>query len=848
MTLVPNRFPTVPDRQNRRLAVIGEAPGSDEVLGGEPFIGPSGKLLRLVLDQSGILPQSCFFGNITQHNPPGNDINHFDWQGEEIQSGIVALENDLARFQPNAVLALGRTAFRYFKPDKCYQGRPSKNNPSGYVIPIQDWRGSVFMGTGGHKVIASFHPAYILRAAGDIAYFRPDVARSVRHSSSRDLRQIERIGNLRPSLAEVLAFIESLLLTRRPASFDIEGYSDAIGVTMLSICDTPTSGIVIPFWIDGAPYWSEEEEAIVWGALAQWLAAKYCPKRCHNALYELGVLAWRHSIIVDGIVDDTMFKHWECFNELEKSLGVCVSLWIEEPYYKDERENSNSGIKLNYNFKDSACTEEISTAMDSYLAKYPRALEHYRFNVSLLDPFNYMHVRGCRFDTNRAAVHRSKAEQELAVFQDRIDAVTKPVLGHDFNCKSNDDKNWLLYDFLGHEPYKRYGRTAKEEVMLRLYNKRKDAVLLDVIRAVALRTRISDINKLAPHPDGRIRTSYGPVDTATGRLNSRETFLTEIVGVMERGPNKGSLIRAEFGTNMQNVTKPIRDTCLPDGPDMLFWQADLAGADAWTVAADLAALGEPNMLNDLKAGVKPAKLLLAMLEEMEAGRDPARIARMNSADAKAICDAIIVPKGTLPDGRPADWKYTGSKRVQHGTNYDGQAPTISATVFKDSDGAIDIPPALIEQYQQLYRMRYNTTLRSRWMQQHLVSTGGVLETACGIRRRFFGIRNPRLIDDDIIRAALASEPQAVTTNRTNVALMNLWNDPENRRKSGALFIEPLLQIHDALAGQFPVRLRDFARTKIAAWFNNPITIHGIEITIPVDIKVGPSWGECDTPI
>ncbi len=847
MTL-PNAFPTVPDPRGRRLAVIGDCPTSDDMLGFQPFSGSAGKLLRLVLDQSGILPQSCFFGNITQLNPPSNDIDSFDWQGEEIQSGIVALENDLARFQPNTVLSLGRSPFRYFKPDKCYQGRPNKGNPTGYAVPVQDWRGSVFLGTGGHKVVASIHPMQVIRSASDIAYFRPDIARAVRHSANRDYRPVERIGNLHPSLQDVLTFIENLLLTCRPASFDIEGYSDAIGVTMLSICDTPTSGIVIPFWINGAAYWSEEEEVIVWGALSQWLASPRCPKRCHNALYEMGVLAWRHSIIVEGIVDDTMFKHWECFNELEKSLGVCVSLWIEEPYYKDERENSNVNTKLNYNFKDSACTEDISAAMDVYLSKYPRALDHYRFNVSLLVPFNYMHVRGCRFDTTRAAAHRSKAEAELSVFQERIDAVTKPTLGHDFNCKSNDDKNWLLYDFLGHDVYKRYGRTAKEEVMLRLYNKRKDAVLLDVIRAVALRTRISDINKLTPHPDGRIRTSYGPVDTATGRLNSRETFLTEIVGVMQKGPNKGALIRAEFGTNMQNVTKPIRDTCLPDNPTMLFWQADLAGADAWTVAADLAALGEPRMLNDLKAGVKPAKVLLAMWREVQAGRDPSRIARMDSADAKAVCDAILIPKGELPDGRPADWEYTTSKKTQHGTNYDGQAPTIAATTFKDSDGAIDIPVGDVEKLQQLYRMRYNTTLRSRWMGQHLVETGGVLTTACGIRRRFFGIRNPRQIDDDIIRAALASEPQAITTNRTNVALLNLWNDPENRRSSGALFIEPLLQIHDAIAGQFPERLRDFARTKIAQWFNNPITIHGIEITIPVDIKVGPSWGECDTSI
>jgi hypothetical protein len=181
------------------------------------------------------------------------------------------------------------------------------------------------------------------------------------------------------------------------------------------------------------------------------------------------------------------------------------------------------------------------------------------------------------------------------------------------------------------------------------------------------------------------------------------------------------------------------------------------------------------------------------------------------------------------------------KRVQHGTNYLGQAEVISGTIFKDSDGAIDIPPIVIDRYQKLYLLRYHIDARRNYITNEL-STKGYLDTAAGTRRRFFGIRNPRAIDDDVIRSAMSSEPQTNTTFITNLALKNLWYDPANRRRSGALFIEPLLQIHDALAGQFPARLRDFARERLTSYFNNPITIHGIKLTIPVDIKVGHSWG------
>lgn len=843
MPLVSNWFPALPDPQGRRLAVVGEAPGVDEEVTGEPFVGPSGKLLRAVLSHSGILPQSCFFGNITQHRPPNNEIETFDWQGEEIQQGIIQLTQDLHTFQPNVILALGRTAFRFFRPDKCYQGKPNKGNPSGYVIPLQDWRGSIFTGHTGHKTVACFHPAYIQRAFGDIAYFRADVGRAVRQASQGAIRTVDRTGNLRPAAQEVLAFLAELAQSRVPASFDIEGYSDAVGVTMLSICPTPTTGIVIPFFIDGTHYWSEDEEALVWSALSAWLADPRCGKKCHNAFYETLVLAWRHHCVVDGIISDTMMKQWEFYNELEKSLAVATSLWTEEPYYKDDRESSNSNVKLLYNFKDSACTEEVDRAIEPALRKYPAAYAHYDFNVSLIPCFTYLHLRGCRFDTSRATKHRQAAEQELGKCVERIDKVTMAVLGHSFNPKSTTDKQWLLYEHLGHTPYKRYGTTTKEEVMLRFYNKRKDSVLLDVIRAVNIRTRMSDIEKLTPSADGRLRTAYNLVANVTGRSNSKETSIAEAFITP-----KGRIGHSFDGTNLQNVTASLRDICIPDGDDFDFFQADLKGADAWTVAADLAALGHPRMLEDLLAGVKPSVLLLRMLEELEVGRDPSVIARLNSEDAKAECSKVIIPEGMLPDGRPANWKYISMKRVQHGSNYEGKEDTISATIFKDSDGLIDVLPSEVAKYQRLYMLRYNLSARSQWLRQHLVSTGGVLEYACGIRRRFFSIRNPKMIEDDIVRQALASEPQGNTTYVTNYALRNLWYDPSNRRKTGALFVEPLLQVHDAVAGQYPTRLRHFAAEKLRGWFNVPLTIHGIKVNIPVDINRGRSWGECKTPL
>jgi hypothetical protein len=76
----------------------------------------------------------------------------------------------------------------------------------------------------------------------------------------------------------------------------------------------------------------------------------------------------------------------------------------------------------------------------------------------------------------------------------------------------------------------------------------------------------------------------------------------------------------------------------------------------------------------------------------------------------------------------------------------------------------------------------------------------------------------------------------------------MWYDPANRRASGALFVEPLIQIHDALAGQYPSRLRDWAREKFTVWFNNPIIVHGVEVRIPAEGNFGPNWKETIYPL
>src|SRR6266478_4415530 len=126
---VPNEFPTLDGGVAYRIALIGEAPGADEVVARRPFVGVSGRWLDYLLNRVGIMRSACFVGNICQVRPPANNIENFDWNGPEITNGLAQLQDDLLRFHPHLCVLLGATALRAAK---------------GYSESINEWRGSLF--------------------------------------------------------------------------------------------------------------------------------------------------------------------------------------------------------------------------------------------------------------------------------------------------------------------------------------------------------------------------------------------------------------------------------------------------------------------------------------------------------------------------------------------------------------------------------------------------------------------------------------------------------------------------------------------------------------------------------
>ena len=125
------------------LVFVGEAPGADEDQAGEPFVGRAGQLLTKIIEAMGLSRQEVYICNILKCRPPGNR----NPEAGEIAACEPFLIRQLQAIAPRAICALGTFAAQtLLKKD----------------IPISALRGR-FHSYAGHKVMPTYHPAYLLR-------------------------------------------------------------------------------------------------------------------------------------------------------------------------------------------------------------------------------------------------------------------------------------------------------------------------------------------------------------------------------------------------------------------------------------------------------------------------------------------------------------------------------------------------------------------------------------------------------------------------------------------------------------------------------------------------------------
>lgn len=130
-----------------RIMFIGEAPGRDEDIQGQPFVGRAGRLLDKMLNAIALGEDEVHITNVVYWRPPGNRTP----SPQEVQACAPFLERQIELVDPEILVFLGGAAAKQLL-----------QTTEGIMRLRGKWRSQEF-GAKERRVLATLHPAYLLR-------------------------------------------------------------------------------------------------------------------------------------------------------------------------------------------------------------------------------------------------------------------------------------------------------------------------------------------------------------------------------------------------------------------------------------------------------------------------------------------------------------------------------------------------------------------------------------------------------------------------------------------------------------------------------------------------------------
>jgi DNA polymerase I-like protein with 3'-5' exonuclease and polymerase domains len=257
---------------------------------------------------------------------------------------------------------------------------------------------------------------------------------------------------------------------------------------------------------------------------------------------------YRYHIHVSGPIGDTMVAFNIIYPEFKKGLDTISSIYTREPYYKDDGKIWNRPFRdmdlfWRYNAKDAAVAMESWIALEQEI-KQGGYQTTYDNAVGMYDTLLYMMIKGLELDKESLDATRAQQSKQL----EEAKAELEQVADYPFNPISPKQCQDYFYVHKRARPYvsPRTGQVTTDDLALaRLWRRHRwpELRLAQTIRG--LTKLIGTYYDVIPDPDGRLRWSYNPRGTWTGRLSSSQTV---------------------FGTglNIQNLDPAFKEFIIPD--------------------------------------------------------------------------------------------------------------------------------------------------------------------------------------------------------------------------------------------------------------------------------------------
>jgi uracil-DNA glycosylase family 4 len=770
----------------RKIAVVGEAPGFVETTYQKPFTGPSGKLLTSVLNHHGIRRSEVLLTNVCLCRPQDN--------ATPPKAAIAACKPRLARelteFGCTDILALGGTA-----------GTLLVDNPGtittlriGPPKPLARWVHAGQSVLDGCHVIPTWHPAYCLRNADAFPALVTDVGK-LKESNSEPWTEPEWRAADDPAHAlQVIGRLQSL---EGPLVLDIE-----VGFDKDEAFDHPNNYALLCV---GIAY--ERGRAVVLGrraladdAVVDGLRKLFretpsgAPRKliAHNGKFDLAGL-----YPVLGPLElwfDTMLASY-CLDERPGNHGLKV-LAVEKlgaPKYDDEirkyipRKGNYADIPEpilhKYNAYDVACTWALYEMFEESLTR-TRMREVHDFLVKASNQLMYLELNGIAIDREYSNQLQSEYLARLEVIEAELDDIIRQSTGHIV-----DEEGELVWQ---------KGINPRSPIQVKKY--------LDTQGVRVASTNEATLTVLLKRLPERAPCSRF-VATLLRYRRQQKLYSTYIVGIRKRmyrgriyttyllhGSTSGRL--ASRNPNLQNIVrdKEIRRQFSVSKPGNVFVQCDYKQAEARVMTF----LAQDEYLREILSRQEPGYDFFNELSDQLYG--------------------------------VGNWKKEveriRTKAFFYGIGY-GREPYSIAQEYGMT------PAEATRRYDAFMNLIPGIVAWQHGVQEHVLS-GKPLITPFGRRRRFWLITEQN--KKDVLNEALSYLPQSTASDICLRALIRLR--PMLR---GLGFLR--LTIHDALVAECTEERQDEVSRLLAEVMAEEGRRFTDYVPWPVDISVGKSWGD-----
>ena len=781
-----------------KILIVGDIPTEQDLLKQEPFIGGGGYELSKILQEAGTFREHCAMTLVMSDRVKGNAIEnivatkkkditgaHRLYRGKHVlQSvidGVEELEATIRRVKPNVVVPVGNLALW------ALTGEWGVNN----------WRSSIMESTlvPGVKVIPTLPPSRVMVQWSTRPLVVHDLKRAVRESAFPEVIRADYSLVIRPDYDTAVSKLQWLIdqaeaprESKMILGGDIE--TRAGHIACIAFAWSKTEAICIPLMCqhNKEGYWPAEQEAVLVGMMIRLMRAVRI--RGQNWNYDAQyIYRWWHFLCPD--VEDTMIQQHSCFSNLDKNLAFLSSMYCEDHlYWKDDRTNWTEGPKGEgedkywiYNCTDAVRTYAIGEVLNSVIPALNLSAVN-DFQQALAPTVLKTMNKGLRINYEERKRFKLQLLEEIAEREKWIE----DMLGFPINIKSPKQMQELFYQTFGMKPIinrKSGSPTTDDEALQKIAQ--REPILSALCRKIrelrSLGVFHSTFIEARPDSDGRMRCSFNICGTDTYRFASRQNAFGTGLN-MQNIPSGGEL--EDEGLELPNV----RTIFVPD-EGMEFFDIDLDSADLRIVSWESSCAWMKKQFAEKK------KPYIEVMKEYFQNPDMTKHSHPREyAQFKALC---------------------------HGTNYLGTASGISPR--------IGLEMKKVEKIQEWY---FSLCPEIKKWQEDIkkqVSGRRFVQNVFGYKMHFFD-----RIEGTIFNQAVAWIPQssvACLINRGYKAIDDTL--PE---------VDVLLQVHDSLAGQFPIENREkhiasiIQAAQIILPYKDPLTI-------PVGVKTSQkSWGDC----